>query len=170
MFSWWWVASDTEVLLLVDQSIQLVCKASRGITWGDLSWLGVLVNWHTCPTGGSEEPNEIHEYVHGSVKVNFWCGLHCDNAVSPFFFSESTISGGIYQHMLENYFFPQTENLERETGNMATFIQDGATPHFCRSVAKPWMKSSPMPGMGGDIQSSGLPEVQILPQGTFLWG
>jgi hypothetical protein len=66
--------------------------------------------------------------------VNVWCGLLYDRVVGPFFFAGSTTTGGIYQDMLENYFFPQIEDLERETGNLVIFMQEGAPPHFCQSV------------------------------------
>jgi ferredoxin-like protein FixX len=91
------------------------------------------VNCHNCRIWGSEQPNEIREYVRGSAKVNVWCGLLCDHVVGFFFYS--TITGGIYQDMVENYFFPQIEDLERETGNLVIFMQDGAH-HFCQSVCK----------------------------------
>jgi hypothetical protein len=118
----WWVASDTEMLLSVDQLIQLVHKAT-------FHTIG-CVNQHDCQTGGSEQPNEIHEYVHGSAKVNVWCGLLCDCVMGRFFFVESTISGGIYQDMLENYFSPQIEDLERETGNLGHFHAGWSTSSF----------------------------------------
>jgi hypothetical protein len=50
--------------------------------------------------------------------------------------SRQTITGGIYQDMLENYFFPQIGDLERETGNLVIFMHYGAPPHFCQSVRK----------------------------------
>jgi hypothetical protein len=53
-----------------------------------------------------------------------------------FFFAESTSTGGIYKDKLENYFFPQIEDLVRETGNLVIFMQDGARPNFCQSVPK----------------------------------
>jgi hypothetical protein len=37
------------------------------------------------------------------------------------FFAENTISGGIYQDVLQNYFSPQTEDLEREPRNLVIF-------------------------------------------------
>jgi hypothetical protein len=81
-----------------------------------------------------------------------------------------TITGGLYQDMLENYFSPQNEDLQRETGKLVIFIQDGAPPHFCQSVHKALNEKFPNAWIGRGVQSSGLPEVQILPKWTFLWG
>jgi hypothetical protein len=55
--------------------------------------------------------------------------------------------------MLENYFSPQIENLERETGNLDIFMQDGAPPHFCQSVRKALNENFPNAwiGRGGQI-------------------
>jgi hypothetical protein len=38
------------------------------------------------------------------MKVNGWCGLFCDLVAGPFFFVESTITGGTYQDMFETHF------------------------------------------------------------------
>jgi hypothetical protein len=71
------------------------------------------VNQHNCRIREFEQENEIHEYVCDSGKVNAWCGLLCARVVGSFFFAESTITRSIYQDMLENYFFPQIEDLAR---------------------------------------------------------
>jgi hypothetical protein len=88
----------------------------------------------------------------------------CDSATlsGEGYIQEGTITGGIYQDKPENYFFPQIQDLERETGNLVIFMQDGA-PHFCQSVHKALNEKFPMPGLGGEDKSSGLPEVEILP-------
>jgi hypothetical protein len=54
-------------------------KATFHLTW--------CVNRNNCRIWGSEQPNEIHEHVHGSAEVNVWCGLPCDRVVGPFFFA-----------------------------------------------------------------------------------
>jgi hypothetical protein len=81
-----------------------------------MSVVNGCVNRHNCRIWGSQQPNEIHEYVRGSAKVNVWCGLLCDRVVGPFFFTESTITGDIYLDLLQLYVFPQIEDVERETG------------------------------------------------------
>jgi hypothetical protein len=69
-----------------------------------VSHVNGCVNRHNCRIWGSEQPNEIHEYVRGSAKVNVWCGLLCDRLVGPFFFTESTITGDIYLELLQLFF------------------------------------------------------------------
>jgi hypothetical protein len=92
------------------------------------------VNQHNCRIWGSGQPNEIHEYVRGSAKVNVWCGPLCDRVAGPFFFMESTITGHIYLDLLQLYVFPQIEDVESETGNQVIFMQDRAPPHFSLPV------------------------------------
>jgi hypothetical protein len=106
------------------------------------------VNQHNCRIWRSQQPNEIQDYIRGSAEVNLWCGLLCDRVVGPFLFVESTITGGIYQDMLENYFFPQIEDLERENGNLVIFMQDGAPPLFCQSVHKALNEKFPKAWIG----------------------
>jgi hypothetical protein len=77
----------------------------------------------------SEQPNEIHEYVRGSAKVNVWCGLLCDRVAGPFFFTESTITGDIYLDLLQLYVCPQIEYVERE--------KLGTRPSSCRTEHLP---------------------------------
>jgi len=88
------------------------------------------VNRHNCHIWGTQQPNEIHEYVRGSPKVNVWCGLLYDRVIGPFFFSESTITGVVYLNLLEQHVFPQIETFEQETVSRVIFMQDGASPHF----------------------------------------
>ena len=85
---------------------------------------------HNCRIWGTQQPNEIHEYVRGSPKVNVWCGLLYDRVIGPFFFSESTITGVVYLNLLEQHVFPQIETFEQETVSRVIFMQDGASPHF----------------------------------------
>jgi hypothetical protein len=92
------------------------------------------VNRHNCRIRESEQPNEIHEYIHRSAKVDVWCGLLCDRVVCPFFFTVSTITGDIYLQLLQLYVCPHIEDVERETGNRAIFMQDGAPPNVSLPV------------------------------------
>jgi len=88
------------------------------------------VNWHNCRILGTQQPNEIHEYVRCSPKVSVWCGLLYDHVIGPFFFSESTVTGVVYLDLLEQYVFPQIETVEQETVSRVIFMQYGAPPHF----------------------------------------
>jgi hypothetical protein len=93
------------------------------------------VNRYNCRIWGSEQPNKIHEYFHDSAKINVWCGLLFDLVAGPFFFAKSTIIGGIYQGMLENYFSPQIEDWREEFGMWSFFIFYFIFS-FCQSVRK----------------------------------
>jgi hypothetical protein len=128
------------------------------------------INQHNCRIWGSEQPNEIHEYVRGSAKVNVWCGLLCDCVVGPFFFAESTITGGIYQICLKIIFSHKLKKTWTQKLGICSF--SCRTEHlliFASLCIKPWIRSSPMPGLGGADQSSGLPEAQILPRWTLFF-
>jgi hypothetical protein len=73
--------------------------------------------------------------------------------------------------MLENYFFPQTEDLDRETGNLVICMQDRAPPHFCQFVHKALNDKFPnaWTGRGGPIfWPSRSPD--LTPMDFFLWG
>lgn len=93
-----------------------------------------VVNRHNCRIWGSELPNIVHEHVRDSPKVNVWCGLMYDQVIGPFFFAEKTINGTIYLDMLEQFLFPQIEEIEEQTGERVIFMQDGAPPHYLRQV------------------------------------
>ena len=75
-----------------------------------------VVNRHNCRIWGSEQPNIVHEHVRDSPKVNVWCGLMHDRVIGPFFFAEQTINGIIYLDMLEQFLFPQIEEIEEQVG------------------------------------------------------
>nr|GBM44344.1 hypothetical protein AVEN_103930-1 [Araneus ventricosus]GBM44349.1 hypothetical protein AVEN_226366-1 [Araneus ventricosus]GBM44357.1 hypothetical protein AVEN_261972-1 [Araneus ventricosus] len=95
-------------------------------------------------------PTETHQYVRGSPKVNVWCGLLHDRVVGPFFFTETSITGNIYQDLLEIYIFPQINDLEDVTGNSTVFMQDGATPQFSLSVREALNERFPNSWIGRD--------------------
>ena len=88
------------------------------------------VNRHNCCIWGTQQPNEIHEYVRGSPKVNVSCGLLYDRVIGPFFFRERTITGVVYLDLFEQYVFPQIGTFKQETVSRVIFMQDRAPPHF----------------------------------------
>jgi hypothetical protein len=102
--------------------------------------------------------------------VNVWYGLLCDRVVGSFFFAEGTITGGIYQDMLENYFFLQIEDLERETGKLVISMQDGAPPHFCQSARKASNEKFPNAWIEGRTNILASQKPRSYPDGLFLWG
>ena len=89
-------------------------------------------NRNNCKIWGSQQSNEIVEYDRGSPNVNVWCGLMHEQFIGPFFFIEQTITVHVYLDMLEQYVFPQVDQIEEE--NNVTFQQDGAPPRFSLEV------------------------------------
>ncbi|KFM73429.1 Zinc finger MYM-type protein 1, partial [Stegodyphus mimosarum] len=59
-------------------------------------------------------------------QVNVWCELMHDRVIGPFFFTEQTVSSVVYLDILQNFVFPQLEELQPHV-----FLQqDGAPPHW----------------------------------------
>ena len=88
------------------------------------------VNRHNFRIWGTQQPNEINEYVRGSPKVKVWCGLLYDRVIGPFFFSERTITGVVYLDLLEQYVFPQIETFEQETLSRCYFYARWSSSPF----------------------------------------
>ncbi|CAL1291614.1 unnamed protein product [Larinioides sclopetarius] len=120
--------------------------------------------------GDQQQPTEIHEYVCCSPKVNVWCGLLYDLIVGNFFYAESTVTGNIYQDLLEIYVFPQIDDLETVTGSKIIFMQDGA-PQFSLSVRKVLNGKFPDSWIGRD---GPIPwparSPDLTPLDIFFWG
>ncbi|KFM67718.1 hypothetical protein X975_00548, partial [Stegodyphus mimosarum] len=90
-----------------------------------------------------------------------------DRVIGPFFFTEKTVSSVIYLDMLENFVFPQLEELQPHV-----FLQqDGAPPHWGTIIRSSlndhftgrWI------GQGGPIPWPPR-SPDITPLDFFLWG
>ncbi|GBM61490.1 hypothetical protein AVEN_163881-1 [Araneus ventricosus] len=114
------------------------------------------VNHYNCRIWGSQQPIETHQYFRGSPKVNVWCGLLFDRVVGPSFFTGPSITGNIFQDLLETYVFPQIDDLEAVTGNNIVFMQKGAPPHFSLSLYEALHERFPNTWIG-------------CPNGPILW-
>jgi hypothetical protein len=55
-----------------------------------------------------------------------WCGLLHGRLIGPFFFAEATVTFRNYLDMLENFVYPQLQELQP----VMFFQQDGAPPHW----------------------------------------
>ncbi|KFM72979.1 Transposable element Tc1 transposase, partial [Stegodyphus mimosarum] len=88
--------------------------------------LSGIVNRHSVRIWRSENPHEYREVQSDSPKVNVWCGQMHDRVIGPFFFTEKTVSSVVYLDMLENFVFPQLEELHPHV----VLQQDGAPPHW----------------------------------------
>jgi len=129
------------------------------------------VNRHNCRIWETLQPNEIHEYVRNSPKVKAWCGLLYDRVIGPFFFSEKTITGVVYLHLLKQYVFPQIETFEQKIVSRVIFMQDGDPPHFSCFVTDVLNERFPDAWIGssGPIPwATRIPD--LSPLDFFLWG
>lgn len=78
-------------------------------------YVNSCVNLYNCRTRrGSQQPNEVFEYVRDSSKLNVWCGLIHDRVIGPTIFAENTITVAIYLDMLELYVIPQSMALREK--------------------------------------------------------
>lgn len=125
------------------------------------------VNRHNCRIWGAEHPRVLAEYIRDSPKVNVWCGLMYNRIFGPFFFAEKTINGAVYLDMLENFLFPQLEEIE----DRIIFQQDGAPPHYHNSVTDALNMRFPLRwiGRGGPIPWPPR-SPDITPLDFFCWG
>ncbi|KFM65038.1 hypothetical protein X975_25046, partial [Stegodyphus mimosarum] len=87
--------------------------------------LSGIVNRHNVRIWGSENHHECRKAQRDSPKVNVWCGLMHYRAIGLFFFTEKTVSSVVYLDMLENFVFPQLEELQPHV----VLQQDRAPPH-----------------------------------------
>ncbi|KFM62863.1 hypothetical protein X975_02641, partial [Stegodyphus mimosarum] len=129
-------------------------------------YLSGIVNRHNVRIWGSENLYEYREAQRVSPKVNVWGGLMHDRVTGPFFFTEKTVSLVLYLDMLENFVFPQLEELQPQV-----FLQqDGAPPHWGTIVSSSlndhftgrWI------GRGGIIRWPPR-SPDITPLDFFLW-
>ena len=91
-----------------------------------------IVNRHNCRIWGEEKPGETFQRSHSSPKVNVWMGISSQRIHGPFFF-DGNITGENYLDMLQRSFLPQLSRFEKR---QAFFQQDGAPPHYAKSVRK----------------------------------
>ena len=125
------------------------------------------VNRHNVRIWGSENPHAIQEHVRDSPKMNVWCSLSHNKVIGPFFFAEKTVRGTTYLDMLEQFFFPQIEQLQPNI----VFQQDGAPPHWSNEVRTTLDNIFPgrWIGRGGPIAWPPR-SPDLTPLDFFLWG
>ncbi|XP_075910722.1 uncharacterized protein LOC142906541 isoform X3 [Petromyzon marinus] len=89
------------------------------------------VNKHNCVFWGTENPRVVREHELDSPKVNVWCAVTGTGVVGPYFFENTTINGGDFLHMMENY---AEDNLPLQIRLTGYFQLDSAAPHFASNV------------------------------------
>ena len=63
--------------------------------------------------------------------MNVWCAVTGTGVVEPYLFEITTINGGDFLHMMENY---AEDNLPLQMRLTGYFQLDGAPPHFASNV------------------------------------
>ncbi|KFM59228.1 hypothetical protein X975_23270, partial [Stegodyphus mimosarum] len=159
------MASATDMLRRIDDDAEFL----KRIMFSDEAsfHLSGIVNRHNVRIWGSENPHEYREAQRDSRKVNVWCGLMHDRVIGPFFFTEKTVSSVVYLDVLENFVFPQLEELQPHV-----FLQqDGAPPHWDTIVRSSWKDhfTGRWIGRGGPIPWPPR-SPDITPLDFFLWG
>lgn len=130
-----------------------------------------VVNRHNCRIWGSQQPNNVQEHVRDSPKLNVWCGLLYDKVIGPFFFAEKTINGIVYLDMLEQFLFPQLEDIEAQGGERVILMQDGAPPHYLQLVRDTLNNKFPNGWIGRGAPIAWPPRSpDLTPLDFFLWG
>ena len=142
------------------------------------------VNQRNVRIGGSQNPRATQEYVRDNPKLNTLCSFHRIKSLDHFsssmtlslvpyiltcFFAEETVCGTTYFDMLEQFIFPQMEQLQPKI----RFQQDGAPPHWFSSVKFVWLRTafSLAVGLVGEDRSRGPPRSpDLTPLDFFLWG
>lgn len=126
------------------------------------------VNRHNCRYWATEDPKELHAVPLHSPKVVVWGGIWSGGVVGPFFFNGS-VNKDSYRAMLQDYLVPLLE----ETGEMDEiyFMQDGAAPHFAKTVRSFLSDTFPARVIGRGCDIPWPPRSpDLTPCDFFLWG
>jgi len=86
--------------------------------------------------------------------VNVWCEFLCDKVPGPFFLTQNTVKSGIYLDMLENFVFPQIQDI-------SSLLLSMMVHHILATFPGQWT------GRGGPIP---CPRSQLNTTKPFLWG
>lgn len=131
------------------------------------------VNKQNCRIWASENPREIHEHPLHPVKVTVWCGITSSRIIGPYFFEDVdgntvTVNGNRYRQMLQEYFFPEVEDMNTEN---IWFQQDGATAHTARETMDMLRMNFPQRVISrfGDVPWPPR-SPDLSPLDFFLWG
>lgn len=129
-----------------------------------------MVNTQNCRYWLCRNPRWVREREVKSPKVTVWCGMWREGIVGPFFF-EGSVTGSNYLRMLEEQFLPVLISLHMQQ-EVCIFMQDGAPPHWVRTVRR-WLDAH-FPGRWMGRGSPNMPWPPRSPDLTicdfFLWG
>jgi hypothetical protein len=128
------------------------------------------VNRHNCQIWGSENPHIVKEHVQDIPKVNICCGL-MRNRISDHFSSPNKQSLAMSMSMLENYVFPQIDDMENDDEFCNVFLQDEAPLHFSNNVCKALNARFPDQWNKRNRPIAWPPRSpDLMPLNFFLWG
>ena len=101
-----------------------------------------------------------------------WAAIGCAGVIGPYFLDES-VTGNVYLDLLQTKFWPEFCSLENS--GQLIFMQDGAPPHWSRTVRN-WLNQS-LPhrwigrGNSEDLNITWPPRSpDLTPCDFFLWG
>ena len=102
-------------------------------------WLNSFVNKKNMRYWSATNPNVPLETPLRPQKVTVWCGFHAGGVIGPYFFVDEndrhvTVNGERYRAMLEDYLWPELDELDI---NDMWFQQDGvplAPQHASQSI------------------------------------
>lgn len=126
------------------------------------------VNKHNCIVWGYENPHLIEETPMKSPSVHVWAAMFHNKLIGPYFFDEN-VTGESYLNMLQTYFIPSLKRCHRFSSTI--FQQDGAPPHWARSVRTFLDESFPRRWIGRSGPTTWpARSPDLTPLDYFLWG
>lgn len=130
------------------------------------------VNRHNCRYWSDENPKWIAEKPLHSPRTTVWAAIWSSGVIGPFFIDENVTSER-YLKMLIDEFWPSFNMLQHT--NSYIFMQDGAPPHWARTVRQ-WLNDKfPNRWIGrGGVDDSNIRwpprSPDLTPCDFFLWG
>lgn len=142
----------------------------ENILWSDeaVFHTGGFVNRHNSHYWAAHDPEVIVEKMQNRPKVTVWCGMTASRIIGPYLLRD-TMNADRYLKMLEEYVWPRIcgwENIDE-----LVFMQDGAPPHFARTV-RAWLDQKFPERWIGRQGPHNWParSPDLTPCDFFLWG
>lgn len=133
--------------------------------------ISLLHNRHNCHYWSDENPHWVRLIDHQHRwSLNVWCGIADSRIIGPHFFEE-TLNGERYLQFLQRDLFGLFEDVPYATRLNMWFQQDGAPPHYARSVRNFLDERFPQKwiGRGGPVLWPPRSPDLTSPD-FFLWG
>ncbi|KAM7306368.1 hypothetical protein ISCGN_010087 [Ixodes scapularis] len=128
------------------------------------------VNRQNSRIWARDNPHAVDERHLHSPKVTVWSGIWREGIVGPFFF-DGTVNANAYLDMLKTEMLPELERYHMTKEN-CIFMQDGAAPHYAKSV-RAWLNNT-FPrrwmGRGSDYMDWPPRSPDLNMCDFFVWG